>query len=354
MSTVRRRRDRIRAQRAHRRQPARPRRLVGAGLRGPGHPRRRGPQRRGDRTGLRQRPVQRLLPARLRCRRRCRSLGLERHGLAVGARPGAAGAPDRRTAGPRCSAATSTSPPPRLDAYAPGDGDAWRALVGAVAADPRAAAGRRCSRRSRRSAARAGLARALGVGELARFARFGLLPVRRMAQEHFRGAGGGLLLAGNAMHTDVGPESTGGGVAGLAAGDAGPGRRLPGAAGRGRARSPTRWWARLRAEGGRLRCAAPGGARCWCADGRRGRCAARRRRAGRGPGRLADVCAPALYLRLVAPEHLPARLLADLRALPVGRRDGQGRLGAVRRRCRGPRRGRAGAGTVHLTPGSTR
>jgi phytoene dehydrogenase-like protein len=43
-------------------------------------------------------------------------------------------------------------------------------------------------------------------GDVVPFARFALLPLRRLADEHFAGAGGARLLAGNALHTDLTPE----------------------------------------------------------------------------------------------------------------------------------------------------
>src|SRR5215216_1966219 len=84
-----------------------------------------------------------------------------------------------------------------LEAFAPGDGAAWERLYGRW-------------RRLRGPVlqglfslfppVKAGLA--LGTRmpprELLRLARFALLPVRRLAEEEFRGAGGGLLLGGNA------------------------------------------------------------------------------------------------------------------------------------------------------------
>ena len=63
-----------------------------------------------------------------------------------------------------------------------------------------------------RGAAR--LAAALGPHGLLRFGRFSLVPVRRLAEERFRGEGGGWLLAGNALHADLTPESAGGGLFG--------------------------------------------------------------------------------------------------------------------------------------------
>jgi phytoene dehydrogenase-like protein len=94
-----------------------------------------------------------------------------------------------------------------LDTYAPGDGDAWRRLYGLwdrvgghflqamLTPFPpvRGALGL--------------LADLRRPSALLRFARHATLPVRRMADETFAGAGGGLLLAGNALHTDLPPEA---------------------------------------------------------------------------------------------------------------------------------------------------
>src|SRR6266566_7140141 len=100
-----------------------------------------------------------------------------------------------------------------LDNYAPGDGAAWRALyarwqrVGRHLVEalltpfPPVVAGGR-------------LAAAVGPRDWASFARFALLPVRTMAEETFAGSGAALLLAGNTLHTDLGPEQTLGGFFG--------------------------------------------------------------------------------------------------------------------------------------------
>jgi phytoene dehydrogenase-like protein len=50
--------------------------------------------------------------------------------------------------------------------------------------------------------------------DLLRFVRFSLLPVRRLAEERFEGEGGGWLLAGNALHADLTPDSAAGGMFG--------------------------------------------------------------------------------------------------------------------------------------------
>src|SRR5690606_34212224 len=44
---------------------------------------------------------------------------------------------------------------------------------------------------------------------LAELARLALVPVRRFADERFGGAGGQLMLAGNALHADLTPETAG-------------------------------------------------------------------------------------------------------------------------------------------------
>lgn len=100
-----------------------------------------------------------------------------------------------------------------LEVFAPGDGDAWLRLVAEW-------------RRVRdplldalftpfppvRAAAR--LLRRTGVAGTMDLARLGLTPVRRLAAEQFDGAGGALLLTGNAMHSDIGPDAAGSGMFG--------------------------------------------------------------------------------------------------------------------------------------------
>jgi phytoene dehydrogenase-like protein len=102
-----------------------------------------------------------------------------------------------------------------LDAFAPGDGEAWAELYGYYrrigpafldallnAPFPPVRPGLR-------------LLRSLGsLDEVLRFARFGILPVRRLAEETFKGEGGAWLLAGNALHADLTPEAAGGGLFG--------------------------------------------------------------------------------------------------------------------------------------------
>jgi phytoene dehydrogenase-like protein len=100
-----------------------------------------------------------------------------------------------------------------LDGFHPGDGEAWLTLqrdwdayeapLIAALMDPF-------------PPLRAGfrLATTIGARRLLPTARRALLSVRRMAEEHFGGAGGGLLLAGSALHADLTPETASSGFLG--------------------------------------------------------------------------------------------------------------------------------------------
>jgi phytoene dehydrogenase-like protein len=154
----------------------------------------------------------------------------------------------------------------------------------------------------------AGLLRALGAQDLLRFARFATLSVRRFSQERFHGEGAGLLLAGNALHTDLGPESAGSAVFGWLLAMLGQDVGFPVPEG-GAGRLAEALVARLRAAGGQLVCGTPVTrvqVRDGCATGVEladgtsvtTRCV------------LADVSAPALYRELL--DDIPARLAADL------------------------------------------
>jgi phytoene dehydrogenase-like protein len=144
-----------------------------------------------------------------------------------------------------------------LDAFAPGDGEAWRelyayyerigpafieALLGAPF--PPLRGGLRLLRR-------------LGsVEEVLRFARFGILPLRRLVDETFEGEGGGWILAGNALHADLTPEAAGGGLFGWLLCSLGQHVGFP--VPEGGAGELTRALVRrLEARGGELRCGAP-------------------------------------------------------------------------------------------------
>jgi phytoene dehydrogenase-like protein len=198
-----------------------------------------------------------------------------------------------------------------LDTFAPGDGDAWRELHGLwdqVGEDllgclfaplPPVRSGLKL------------LAKVRAAGGL-RLARTMLLPVRRLGEEHFDGEGGRLLLAGNALHADLSPESAIGGGFGWLMCMLAQTHGFPVPVG-GSSALTMALVRRLESRGGSVRC----GERVTEVVVRGGRAvgvrtasgdAVRARRAV-----LADVSAPALFTRLVAAEHLPARLLEDLR-----------------------------------------
>jgi phytoene dehydrogenase-like protein len=200
-----------------------------------------------------------------------------------------------------------------LDAYAPGDGDSWHRMY------------RRFERLSRplfesllgpfppvRAGAR--LAAAVGPAEWLRFARFALLPARRLVHEEFAAAGEGakLLIAGNAAHTDIGPEMAGSGLFGWILACAGQQHGFPVPEG-GAGQLAAALRRRAEAAGATVTC----GVRVTEVVVRRGRAVAVRTQDGAEVDArravLADVDAPTLFGDLVGAEHLPPRLLDDLR-----------------------------------------
>jgi phytoene dehydrogenase-like protein len=198
-----------------------------------------------------------------------------------------------------------------LDAFAPGDGDAWRelyalwrrvgpALMGALLTPLPPI----------RPAAR--LARALGPRGLAEFARFSLLPARRMTEERFDGDGGAWLIAGNALHADLTPDSAGGGLFGWLLCGLGQQYGFPVAEG-GAGEITAALIRRLEARGGQLNTDTPierievkgnRASAALAADGRRFE--ARR-------AIFADCGAPALFLDMLPEEAVPERVRRSLR-----------------------------------------
>jgi phytoene dehydrogenase-like protein len=238
-----------------------------------------------------------------------RSMNLDHHGLRWCRTPIALAHP---TPDGRCAyvADDVDETAASLDSYQPGDGDGWRRLYGQweVVHEPLLGALLSTFPPVRHSLR---LATTLGAAGLLRFTRFATLPVRRLAEEEFTGAGGGLLLAGNALHADFSPESTLGGFFGwlLACLAQQVGFPVPEGGAAQLARSLVR---RLDSRGGSVECdtrvsgiiVRDGRARgVTLADG--GDVLATR-------AVLADVDAPTLYLDLLEPEHLPSRVLADI------------------------------------------
>ena len=238
-----------------------------------------------------------------------RALRLEEHGLrwvraeVAVAHPAADGTCAAISLDPAGTAAS-------LDAFAPGDGEAWRRLYGLWERAGRHALDALLTLFPPvRPALR--LAAELGPAELLRFLRFATLSVRRLGEETFRGAGGRRLLAGNALHADLTPETPPGGVYGWTLCGLGQEVGFPVPQG-GAGELTAALLRRLAVRGGRVVCGAPvervvvRGARAVgveTADGERHEA----RRAV-----LADVGAPQLYWRLVGDGHLPARVLDDL------------------------------------------
>ena len=198
-----------------------------------------------------------------------------------------------------------------VDAFSAGDGDAWRAL----AADwDRVSAPLLDSLFTPFPPVRAGarLLRALGPADALRFARMAMLPVRRHGVEEFGGEGGPLLLAGNALHTDLAPSASGSAVFGWLLAMLGQSVGFPVPEG-GAGRLTDALVSRLRSRSGRLEC----DARVTRVVVRDGRAVAVQVADGRTVdvrrAVLADVTAPQLYLDLVGRDALPPRLLDDLR-----------------------------------------
>ncbi|MEW2256769.1 NAD(P)/FAD-dependent oxidoreductase [Streptomyces sp. NPDC047869] len=275
------------------------------------------------------------------------ALRLEEHGLRWGHAPSVLAHPlseGRCAVLHRRTEDTAAS----LDSFAEGDGAAWHRLV-------------ELWRKLRPGVlgtlftpfppvkAMAKLALDLRASGGLRVARSLILPVRRMGEEEFRGEGGRLLLAGNALHADLAPESAGSGGFGWLMSMLGQTYGFPVPVG-GSGELTGALVRRLLSRGGELRC----GRRVERVVVRGGRAVGVRTADGQAVSArravLADVAVPALYEELVGPEHLPAQVLEDLRRFqwdfatfkvdwaldgPVPWRDERA----------------AGAGTVHLADG---
>lgn len=196
------------------------------------------------------------------------------------------------------------------DALAPGDGDAWRrlydlwlqvnpALVDAITTPfPPVRAGLR-------------LAWSLRTAGLLRFARFSMLPVRRLAEEEFAGEAA-MLLAGNALHADLSPEMNISATFGWLLAMLGQQVGFPVPQGGAGALSEA-MVRRLESRGGHVVC----NQRVTRVIVRAGRAVGVKTQDGEefaaDKAILADVPAPSLYGGLVPWEELPTRLRDDMR-----------------------------------------
>jgi phytoene dehydrogenase-like protein len=196
-----------------------------------------------------------------------------------------------------------------LEKFAPGDGDRWREVYGEWAEvqphiidalftpfPPVLPAGR--------------LALSLRR-DLLRFARLGLVPVRRFAEERFRGEGGGWLLGGNALHADLTPDMAGSTLFGLVLCGLGQTLGFPFPRG-GAQRLTDALVSRFEAGGGRLVC----GSRVARIEVEAGRATGVHLEDGTTLSArravLADVIATRLYGEMLPESAVPQRLAADM------------------------------------------
>ncbi|MDQ0994358.1 NAD(P)/FAD-dependent oxidoreductase [Streptomyces sp. V3I7] len=198
-----------------------------------------------------------------------------------------------------------------LDGFADGDGRSWREQCRTWdRAGPGLIAALFSPMPPLKGLASLGLK--LRAGGALRLARRMLLPVRRLGEEEFDGEGGRLLLAGNALHADLGPEAAGSGGFGWLLTMLGQTYGFPVPVG-GAGALTDALVRRLERRGGHVRC----GERVTEVVVSGGRAVGVRTADGDAvPARravLADVSAPDLYGRLVDGDELPERVHQDLR-----------------------------------------
>jgi phytoene dehydrogenase-like protein len=238
------------------------------------------------------------------------SLHLEDHGLRWCRTPVALANP---TTSGLCASIGSTveETAASLDRFSSGDGAGWRELFQLWERVDQALIG--CLMRPfppiRAATALAGR---LHPSEYLDFARMALLPVRRLAEEHFTGEGGALILGGNALHADLGPESAIGGLYGWLLASLAQQVGFPVPEG-GAARLIDAMVRRLSSLGGEVRC----GSAVSAIEVRNGRAVSVRTTDGTVIAArraiLADTSAPSLYDELVGAEHFPGGSRRPLR-----------------------------------------
>lgn len=232
-----------------------------------------------------------------------------------------------------------------LDDLRPGDGAAWRRLYELwEQLDPDFMDALFVPFPPVRSGLR--LAWKLRAPGLLRFARFALLPVRKLAGEEFSGPGS-LLISGCALHADLMPESNGSSVFGWLLAMLGQQHGWPVPEG-GSGQLTAALVRRLTARGGQLRCG--DGVRQVVVRG--GRAVAVRTASGDEiPARRAVLAATAvtqLYGGMVGWEHLPPRLRDDMRRFQWDYSTFKVDW-ALRRPVPWTSPGAIGAGTVHVS-----
>jgi phytoene dehydrogenase-like protein len=197
-----------------------------------------------------------------------------------------------------------------LDACFPGDGDAWRRLYDRWSRlrDPLLAA---LFTPTPPITASARLAVSAWSDGWTRVARFALLSVRRMGEEEFGSDAARRLLAGSALHADLAPEAVLSGFFAWVLCALGQDVGWPVPEG-GSGQLTAALVARLRSRGGEVVCDAPVD-RIVIRDRRAVAVRTRGEEIRATRAVLADVAAPSLYLDLVGPDHLPDRVVEDVR-----------------------------------------
>jgi phytoene dehydrogenase-like protein len=197
-----------------------------------------------------------------------------------------------------------------LESFAPGDAAGWRELY---AFWERAGSGFVESLLSPFPPVKAAatLAARLGPSGLTRLARLALMPIRRLGQEQFQGAGGQMLLAGAALHADLTPDQAAGGLFGWLLTCLGQEKGFPVPEG-GAGSLIDALVRRFEAKGGRLECGVPVDRILFRGDRAVGVRASTGAEYQAGRAVLADVGAPDLYQRLVGADRLSPGLRRDL------------------------------------------
>ena len=194
-----------------------------------------------------------------------------------------------------------------MESFAPGDGAAWRALMAQWDRIGEDVIGALFTPMPPiRPALK--LASKLRYTGLIDFARFGLLPIRRLVEEEFGGDGAARMIAGNGLHADFSPEQPGGAIFGWLLSSLAQTVGFPVPEG-GSSALTNALVTRLQSRGGHVRC----DSRVASVQVRRGRAVGVVTAHGEAiPARravLADVAAPQLYLELLERRHVPAAVL---------------------------------------------
>ena len=203
-----------------------------------------------------------------------------------------------------------------LDTFAAGDGDAWRQLYARWERTGKHLVRGLFSPFPPIRALLGIVAAERGPRGMLDFVRFGLLPARRLGEETFAGEGGRRLLAGNALHADLTPESAGGGLYGWVLCGLGQQHGWPVPEG-GAGNLAGALLSRLRSAGGRVEC----GDRVTSVLTAGGRASGVRTAGGREVRArravLANVAAPQLYEELVDPPRPLRRFQWDSATVKV-------------------------------------